>query len=203
MTSLMLLAVLGGIGLRGNTTCPTIQQVDAQLGTLASPNDGELSWVELESRPGELHLSLWGPHGRLEAIRSLPVTANCEALARAAAITIATWALEPQRRVTVVEPALEPEPERVFSTKALRAAREAALIDTRPEPPRMRGPLALMASSTLLQVAAIVGSAVLSRGWSTEQSGVAIAAVFLGNTVSLLGLVWLMQCFSPDASPVF
>ena len=204
MTGLILIAALGGIGLRGTTTCPTIQQVDAQLGTLVSPNDGELSWVELESRPGELHLSLWGPHGRLEAVRSLPLPASCDALARAAAVTIATWALEPQRRVTVVEPAVTPEPARVFKASALRAAREFALEGSPlPEPPRMRAPLALIATATLLQLASVVGGVAMQGRWSNEVSGIAAGAFIIGNSTSLIGLIWLMQCFSPDGPPRF
>ncbi len=209
MTSLILLATLSGIGLRGTTSCPTIQQVDAQLGVVLSPNDGELSWVELEEKPGALQLSLFRPGGRLEARRALPLTSSCEALARASAVTIATWANEPEREVGPVEPEppfMKSEPARVFEPQALEAMRLDIVQTPLPAPPpRMRGPLLLMAAGTLLQIASVVsGFALQGQPWISSGATAALVggAFTLGNNASIAGIIWLMGCFS-DGTPRF
>ncbi|MBL8955632.1 MAG: hypothetical protein JNK82_32960 [Myxococcaceae bacterium] len=205
MTTLVLIAALGGIELRGLTTCPTVEQVEAQLQVLGPQGEGR---VELEDRGLELRLTWRSAGGEARATRALPLPASCEALARASAVTIATWALEPAPKPRKIEPdaPLTPlEPTRVFSVSVLREAKlNLELAPARPEPPRIRGPIGLIVLGSVLHTAGIASAIALGAGRGLDTAALGTAAfigVMAGRVMNLTGVIWLMQCFGQNTPP--
>jgi hypothetical protein len=193
MLTVMLLA---SIGLRGHTTCPTVQEVSDRLAGLDTDRVGDLRWVELKSENDRLQLSLWGTDGNLEAVRELPAPASCDALARAAAVTIATWsATPPPARVQAPEP---PRPvHTIFDPETLAAERlKLAMHQTEidrdarefahPTPRRLRWSLITLSVALAAQIAGgvlLVRNHDLANGTNIEM---------LGSAVALPGVVWLL-----------
>lgn len=195
LTAVVVTLSLGAIGLRGNTTCPTVEAVQAELGDLVS-NEGELHWAELSARPDALQLSLWSPNGRVEAVRTIPLPASCEALARASAVAIATWAVSLPSSPPPPPPAVAPEvarpaswrifPERVLQTERLRLEQSPPAAPTRIQ---LRGPILTVIAGVLLQAASLV-TAVAGRSQAT--GFVSTAGIVLGFGAMLGGSVWFM-----------
>jgi hypothetical protein len=194
--------LLASVGLRGQTACPTVQDVADRLGGLDVDRTGELHWVELSDEPDALRLSLWSPDGSLEAVRVLPRGGSCDALARASAVTVATWAKQQQQapqHVEVSYPAPPHVTHTVFDPDTLRAERARIAALPRPElesledagPTRLRGPLIAMAVGLVAQMVLPVWLA-SSNGWDHGNWGYPVA-FFIGGTLNVgVGLVWLL-----------
>jgi hypothetical protein len=193
MLTLMLLA---SIGLRGHTTCPSVQEVSDRLAGLDTDRAGDLRWVELKSQPESLQLSLWGTDGNLEAVRELPLPAGCDALARAAAVTIATWsATPPAPRVQSPEPPrpvhaiFDPE---TLAAERLRLALHPVEVDQdmleleHPSPRRLRGSLIMFT----LGVAAQLAGAYIALHNHDLPNGMPFIAI--GTPLALPGVVWAL-----------
>jgi hypothetical protein len=185
--------LLASIGLRGHTTCPTVQEVSDRLAGLDTDRIGDLRWVELKSENDRLQLSLWGTDGNLEAVRELPVPASCDALARAAAVTIATWsATPPAQRVEAPEP---PRPvHTIFDPETLAAERlrvaihldQDALELENPSPRRLRGSFVMLTLGVATQLA---GGYLAMRN---HDFGNGMPIVWMGTALALPGVVWLL-----------
>jgi hypothetical protein len=200
--------LLSSIALRGQTACPTVQEVSDRLAGLDTDRAGELRWVQLHEERDVLRLSLWRPDGSLEAVRELPLSGSCDALARASAVTIATWAAQmPPPRPEVLQrgEAAAPAPPHVmhtiFDPETLRAERERISTLTQvevedPGPTRLRGPFIAMTVGLLGQVAAVImGLAGGTQGLASWQSGAAVPVLmcFAFGTFNVgTGLVWLL-----------
>jgi hypothetical protein len=199
--------LLSSIALRGQTACPTVQEVSDRLAGLDTDRAGELRWVQLHEERDVLRLSLWRPDGSLEAVRELPRSGSCDALARASAVTIATWAAQqtPPPRVEVLQhgEAAAPAPPRVmhtiFDPETLRAERERISTLTRvevedPGPTRLRGPFIAMTAGLLGQVAAVLMGLAGGSSLSLQSSaGVPVLMCFAFGTFNVgTGLVWLL-----------
>jgi hypothetical protein len=160
VAALLALALTGSIGLRGDTTCPTVQQISARVDALLPKDGANLHWVDVRARDGGLHLSLWGPSGVVEAERTIPPAA-CEALAEASAVAIATWAAQPIVNTSpppAIQPVLHgPDDDRIFDRAALKEyrARTSGSAEESARPvPRYVVPLSLVITGTLMQFAA-------------------------------------------------
>jgi hypothetical protein len=197
LTAVVVTLSLGGIGLRGNTTCPTVEAVQAELGDLVS-NEGDMRWAELSARPDALQLSLWSSSGRVEAVRTIPLPASCEALARASAVAIATWAVQlpsapPPPPAAVAEAPPQPASWRIFPESVLQT--ERLRLEQNPPPPptvvRLRGPILTVIAGVLLGVAG-VAAGITSPSWSQGSGIVATASFVLSFGAMLGGSVWFM-----------
>ena len=196
ITTLLITLTLGGIGLRGSTTCPTVEAVQAELGDLVS-NEGDLHWAELSARPDALQLSLWSPSGRVEAVRSIPLPASCEALARASAVAIATWAVSlpsaPPPPPTVEQAPPQPASWRIFPKSVLHTAR-LQLEQNPPRPPpvtHLRGPILTVIAGVLVSTASMV-LGLTSPSMAQDRGLIATTGLMIGTGVFLAGSVWFM-----------
>lgn len=197
LVTLTLTLTLGGLELRGDTPCPTVQAVAAELGELVG-SDGAQRTVELSSHPDGLRLDFRDAAGRLEAVRTLPL-GRCEALARASAVAIATWAAQPHEHAPAREaprPTAEaPKPAerawRVFAPATLETERMRATQLTYQEPPHLRGPLLTFIAATVVQLAGLsLTVAPSSMDTNTKGALVGVSAVLsLGSLLG--GVVWL------------
>ena len=203
--TLPVLLLLASIGLRGQTVCPTVEQVSARLDGLDKGGAGPLRWVELRADADHLQLSLWSPQGFVEAVRELPLQASCDALAKASAVTIATWALRPVAP-SAPAPAVEPPPERRIFDAATLAAERMRLerIVTPPPPPDrvlLRGPFTAMGIGALCAaLSPLVAMAAPSAGSASMGMFAISAAAFTS------GVFWLVMSLgraSFDAQIVF
>jgi hypothetical protein len=181
-----------------------VQDVADRLGGLDVDRTGELYWVELDDEPEALRLSLWSPDGSLEAVRELPRGGSCDALARASAVTVATWAKQQQQepqRVEVSYPAPAHVMHTIFDPDTLRAERARIAAMPRLEleepadigPTRLRGPLIAMAVGFAAQVLSLA-FAIAGAGPAGDSGFIGTsAAFFVGGTLNVgVGLVWLL-----------
>lgn len=193
---MLTLMMLASIGLRGHTTCPSVQDVSDRLAGLDTDRAGDLRWVELKSQSDSLQLSLWGTDGNLEAVRELPLPASCDALARAAAVTIATWsATPPAPRVQAPEP---PRPvHTIFDPETLAAERlrlalhkgpvdEEVVEQETPSPRRLRGSLIMFTLGLATQLA---GAYIALHNHDLPNG---VPFVIMGTPLALSGMVWAL-----------
>jgi hypothetical protein len=93
---LWLLLAVPLVRVEGEGTCPSPQAVEREVGQLVARRDGSDSTappdvVHLRERGPSLEVVLSGPGGALIGQRVLDRTADCEDLAKAVAVVIATW----------------------------------------------------------------------------------------------------------------
>jgi hypothetical protein len=191
VSAIIVLAVLGGIGIRGQVACPTVQQIHDRVEGLIPPDADNLHWVEVTEQPDGLKLSLWSPSLKLEAVRTIP-KASCDELARASAVAIATWAA---KRPTPI--AVEPAPDRIFDAQSLAALKRQAFAVTAEQPderPLHTGPLITLCVGTAFVASGIGLALSMSQSPGNDARGATAAALAVIGTGTLLaGVVWWLQ----------
>jgi hypothetical protein len=205
--------LLASIGLRGETTCPTVDQISARLAGLDSDHSGFVRWVDVEEKRDVLQLTLWSADGSVEAVRELPRQSSCAALADASAATIGVWATRLVAPRTVEPPVPEHIGYRIFEVSVLEAERERVRLLPGPdqEPRRLRGSVIVMATGLALQA----GGAMVAGLWmnSTAQhpadAGIVAAGALtlaMGAVLGTSGLLWLWAAITrrtPDEAIAF
>jgi hypothetical protein len=90
------LAVVFGVVIDGDTTCPTPEQVTAALETMLSSADpgGDPHRAHLIASSDRVDIELHSSVGRLLAQRTVTRDGSCDELASAIAVVIATWEAE-------------------------------------------------------------------------------------------------------------
>jgi hypothetical protein len=205
--SLILAATLGGIGLRGNSVCPSIDEIHDQVGRLDAIAGEQLRWVDVRAYDDVVSLTMWTAEGEIESVRDVPVSGSCEARARTSAVAIATWLMQatipppplvrPDFELPAPGPVSQP---RLFDPAVLRAAKlriEQRPSEPPPEPRKLRGPLLFILAGGLAQSASLcLGFGVAHIGGWTPQSpsfcSLAAGWGVAGTMSALGGLIWLL-----------
>lgn len=115
---------LSAIRLSGDATCPSPTIVQAQLDSLVAPSGSE-HLATLTAVPEGVELHLLGAEGSVIARRTLPSNSSCDSLAQAAAVVLATWAVE------YASEAAEPSPLSVESPVEVKTAGTVSAPDRR------------------------------------------------------------------------
>jgi hypothetical protein len=111
LPALLLALALGGVEVHGTTTCPSPDQVYADLTPLLPAGPAPNARVYLSgTREGGLTVELRDSEGELLGTRNLAPQSDCAALAQAAALVVAVWARDRQSNVELGLSRLPPPP---------------------------------------------------------------------------------------------